>query len=126
MNSGQQAMEVAARAMLRSLGAGGAALTVAQPSPASNADGLGLATPLAAETELSPVLVQAAVNGKELLAITTRGAVAQALNGLSDEETRLALLCSQLRVRETVYRITAVTVKHFGGAALMVELGIEA
>ncbi|MDR3765276.1 MAG: hypothetical protein P4M01_14405 [Acidobacteriota bacterium] len=125
MSGGYQAMEAAARAMLHSLGAGPAALVVTQATTASGTDGLGLLTPVAVEVELSPLLVQATVNGQELLAITTHAAASRALNGLTGTEARLALLRSQLRVQETVYRITAVTVKYFGGTALMVELGIE-
>lgn len=125
MNSDAMAMEQAARAMLRTMGAGGAKLLLAQPATAGAQTGLGLTAPSAAEVELDPVLVQAAVNGKSLLAITTRGAVAKALNGADGSAAVQLLTTSMLRAAGIPYRITSVTVKHFGGAELMVELGIE-
>jgi hypothetical protein len=125
MNTDPMALEQAARAMLRAVGAGGAKLLLAQATAVTSQTGLGLSTPAAVEVELEPVLVQAITNGKSLLAITTRGAISKALNGADGSQAVQLLTSSMLRAGNTLYRITAVTVKHFGGAELMYELGIE-
>ncbi len=123
-------LERAAVAMLRTLGAGRAALLLPQPVTANAQTGLGLTTPLVNEVEMEPVLVQATSNGKTLLARMTRGTAQTALGGAGaidggELATQQTLETSMLRVGATEYRIVAVTVKWFGGAELLYELEIE-
>jgi hypothetical protein len=116
--------------MLRTLGAGKAALLLPQPVTADAQTGLGLTAPLVNEVEMAPVLVQATANGKTLLARMTRGTLQAALSGAGaidagELATQETLETSMLRVGGTEYRIVAVTVKWFGGAELLYELEIE-
>jgi hypothetical protein len=130
MSTEAAALERAAVAMLRTLGAGKATLLLPQPATAGAQTGLGLTVPLVNEVEMQPVLVQATATGKTLLARTTRGTLQTALSGAgaidTDElATQETLETSILRVGGTEYRIAAVTVKWFGGAELLYELEIE-
>ena len=118
-------LERAASAMLRVLSAGSARLVLTQTAAANTQSGLGIVAPAAAEVEMEPVLLQATPNGSALMAITTRGTVAKVLGGLDGEEAARALETSMLRADEKEYRIVSVTVKRFGGAELIYELGIE-
>ncbi len=125
MRTGVAGLERSSVAMLRVLGAGSAWLVLAQTSDATAEAGLGLNSPAAAEVEMEPVLLQCQPNGEQLLAITTRGIVRRALNGTDGVAATKMLEASLLRVGETTYRILSVTVKRFGGAELLYEMGIE-
>ena len=125
MRTGVAGLERSSVAMLRLLGAGPAWLVLAETSDATAEAGLGLCSPAAAEVEMEPVLLQGNVNGGQLLAITTKSIVHRALNGTEGVAARKLLEASLLRVGETTYRITQVTVKRFGGAELLYEMGIE-
>jgi hypothetical protein len=123
-------LERAAEAMLRTLGAGRLSLLLPQPATASTQSGLGLSTPLVNEVEMEPVLLQATVSGKSLLAIATHCTVQKALrsagaNSNDDLATKQTLETAMLRAQGIDYRITAVTMKRFGGAELIYELEIE-
>jgi hypothetical protein len=124
-------LELAAKAMLRTLGAGKAGLLMAQPATAGSQSGLAIAPPLTGEAEMEPVLLQANVNGSSLLAITTAAVVRRALNstlgdGASEAAIKEALETAMLRASGGEYRVTAVTIKWFGGEPLLYELEIEA
>lgn len=125
MRTGVAGLERSSVAMLRLLGAGPAWLVLAETSDATAEAGLGLCSPAAAEVEMEPVLLQGNVNGGQLLAITTKSIVRRALNGTDGVAARKLLEASLLRVGETTYRILTVTVKRFGGAELLYEMGIE-
>jgi hypothetical protein len=118
-------LERAALAMLRTLGAGKAFLVMPQPATESAQCGLGLNAPPSAELEMEPVLLQATVTGKQLLALATRCTVQKAINRADAREAAQILCTSMLRAGETQYRIVSVTVKRFGGAELLYELEIE-
>lgn len=123
-------LERAAEAMLRTLGAGRASLLLPQPAAGNTQSGLGLSTPLVSEIEMEPVLLQATVSGKTLLAIAPHCTVQKALNSAGantngDLATKQTLETAMLRAQGTDYRITAVTAKRFGGAELIYELEIE-
>ena len=125
MSSEAAGMERAALAMLRTLGAGKASLLLTQPATVNGQCGLGLSAPPSAEVEMEPVLLQCSVNGEQLQAITTRAVVHRALNGTDGVAANKLLEASLLRVGKTTYRILSVTVKRFGGAELLYEMGIE-
>jgi hypothetical protein len=125
MNNEAVGLERAALAMLRTLGAGLAFLLVPQPATTSEQTGLGLSVPVANEVEMEPVLLQATVTGKNLLALTTRGTAEKAVNSAGAIGVKETLQASMLRAGRTEYRIVSVTVKRFGGAELMYELEIE-
>jgi hypothetical protein len=125
MSSEAAGMERAALAMLRTLGAGKASLLLTQPATVNGQCGLGLSAPPSAEVEMEPVLLQATVTGKQLLALATRGTVQKAINGADGNEATQILCTSMLRAGGTQYRIVSVTVKRFGGAELLYELEIE-
>lgn len=131
MSTAAAGLERAALAMLRTLGAGKASLLVPQPVTATEQTGLGLVVPLVNEVEMEPVLLQATVNGKTLLARLTQSTVKNALNSAgaidtSEIATKQALETAMLRAGGTEYRIVSVTVKWFGGSELLYELEIEA
>jgi hypothetical protein len=111
--------------MLRTLGAGKATLLLTQPVAANAQIGLGLNAPPAAEVEMEPVLLQASVNGNNLLAIAARSTVQKAINVADGEQAVRLLTTSMLRAGESQYRIVSVTVKRFGGVEMLYELGIE-
>jgi len=125
MRSAAVGLERAALAMLRTLGAGKATLLLTQPVAANAQIGLGLNAPPAAEVEMEPVLLQASVNGNNLLAIAGRSTVQKAINVADGEQAVRLLTTSMLRAGETQYRIVSVTVKRFGGVEMLYELGIE-
>jgi len=125
VRAGAAGLERASLAMLRTVGAGKASLLLSQPATANTQAGLGLNAPPVAEVEMEPVLVQASVNGNDLLAIATRCTVQKALNGADGVEATQLLTTSMLRAGGKQYRIVSVTVKRFGGAEMMYELGIE-
>ena len=125
-----EGLERAALAMLRTLGAGIAWLLLPQPAALNAQTGLGLIAPLVNEVEMEPVLLQAASNGRTLLARVTRDTVQKALSGAGaidagELATAETLETSTLRAGGTEYRIVAVTVKWFGGRELLYELEIE-
>ena len=131
MRSAAAGLERAAQAMLRTLGAGKASLLVPQPVTATEQTGLGLVVPLVNEVEMEPVLLQATVNGKTLLARLTQATVRKALSNAGaidtgEIATKQTLETAMLRAGGTEYRIVTVTVKWFGGAELLYELEIEA
>jgi hypothetical protein len=121
-------LEQAAQAMLRALGGGRAALLMTQTMAATPQSGLGVAALAVTETEMEPVLLQAQPSGTPLLAIATAATLRRALGGaeLSEVQMIQMLQGAMLRAGETQYRIAAVTVKRFGGSALLYELEIEA
>ena len=125
MRSAAVGLERAALAMLRTLGAGKATLLLTQPVAANAQIGLGLNAPPAAEVEMEPVLLQASVNGNNLLAIAARSTVQKAINVADASEAARLLSTSMLKAGETLYRIVSVTVKRFGGVEMLYELGIE-
>ena len=125
MKTSLAGLEWSSVAMLRLLGAGSAWLVLAQTSDATAQAGLGLSYAAAAEVEMEPVLLQCSVNGEQLQAITTRAVVHRALNGTDGVAANKLLEASLLRVGKTTYRILSVTVKRFGGAELLYEMGIE-
>lgn len=130
MSHEKAGMEQAARAMLRTVGAGRCALLVPQPVAANMQTGLGLNVPLVNEVEIEPVLLQANATGKTLLARVTHGTLQKALNGVAaidgdENATKKMLERSMLRADGTEYRIVSVTVKWFGGVQLLYELEIE-
>jgi hypothetical protein len=118
-------LERAAEAMLRTLGAGKASLLVPQPATATAQTGLGLSTPMVNEVEMEPVLLQTAVNGQTLLALTTRCAVQKAISSAGGIGPKETLQRSMLRSGGRQYRIASVTAKRFGGAELIYELEID-
>jgi len=118
-------LERAALAMLRTLGAGAASLVISQPAAANEQTGLGLSVPMANEVEMEPVLLQATVTGKNLLALMARCSVQKAVDSAGGVGIMETLQASMLRVGRTQYRIVSVTVKRFGGAELLYELEIE-
>jgi hypothetical protein len=124
-------LEQAAVAMLRTLGAGRVVLLIPQPATAGSQSGLAIAAPMASEVEVEPVLLQANVSGSQLLAITTAATLRRALSNVlapDADATAMAqaLEMAMLKADGCQYRISAVTAKWFGGAALMYELQIEA
>lgn len=125
MSTESMGLERAALAMLRTLGAGGASLLLPQPVVANQQSGLGLTAPLVNEVEVAPVLLQTDVTERSLLALVTRGTVQKALRCAGAIDATATLETSMLRAKGTVYRIVSVTVKRFGGAELLYELGIE-
>lgn len=118
-------LERAALAMLRTLGAGRASLVLPQPSALNAQSGLGLTAPAAAEVEMEPVLLQASVDGKSLMAIAARCTLQRAINVADGAGASRLLMTSMLKAGETHYRIVSVTVKRFGGVEMLYELGIE-
>lgn len=125
MKTNAAGLERASLAMLRTLGAGKASLLLTQSAPANTQAGLGLSAPPAAEVEMEPVLLQTSVNGNDLLAITTGCTVQKAINVADEAQAAQLLSTSMLKAGETLYRIVSVTVKRFGGAQILYELGIE-
>lgn len=121
-------LERAAQSMLRVLGGGRAALLMTQPMAATSQSGLGVAALAVTEAEMEPVLLQSSVTGDQLLAIATAATLRRGLGGaeLSEVQMTQMLQGAMLRAGETQYRIATVTVKRFGGSALLYELEIEA